>query len=419
MASAVPSVPAGRDAEVIGLVGLAHASSHFFHLVLPPLFPWFMKEFGLSYTQAGFLVTVFFVVSGIGQALAGFVVDRIGARPVLFFGVGSLAVSGIVLGLAGSYAGLVAAAVVAGVGNSIFHPADFTLLNRRVSQARLGHAFSVHGLAGNLGWAAAPVFVVGLAGMLDWHAAAFGASAVGVAVLLLLIARRHVLDDAAAERVVVQPTAAGEQPAASQFSFLSSGAVWMCFLFFFFATSAFGVLQSYGPAIFGHEYGLPLGLATFALSAYLLGAAGGTVLGGFIATRTEENDRVIGAALGVSAVIALLLASGAPPAWSVVALTAGMGLGVGVAGPSRDLLVRKAAMSRFGRTSFGRIYGFVYSGLDIGLAATPLVFGPLLDQGRFAAALIGVAILQTAALVSAARVGQGMRAARLATGVRG
>lgn len=418
MASAAQAVRAGRDAEVIGLVGLAHASSHFFHLVIPSLFPWLMKDFGLSFTQAGFLVSVFFVVSGIGQALAGFVVDRIGARPVLFFGIGTLATSGLALGWAGSYGGLVAAAALAGVGNSIFHPADFTVLNRRVSANRLGHAFSVHGLAGNLGWAATPVFIASIAGAAGWHAAAFAAAAVGFAVLSLLVARRRVLDDRTVAQVVAQTPAAGETRVPSQFSFLASGAVWMCFLFFFFATSAFGVLQSYGPAILGHEYAMALSTSTAALSGYLLGAAAGTVVGGFVASRIEENDRVIGFALGGSAAIALLLASGAPPAWSVVALTAGMGLGVGLAGPSRDLLVRKAATARFGKASFGRIYGFVYSGLDIGLAATPLVFGPLLDHGRFSAALFGVAILQSAALLSAARVGQGVRALRTSSGVQ-
>lgn len=146
-----------RGTEVIALVGLAHGTSHFFHMLLPPLYPWLMRDFSLSFTQAGALMAVFFVVSGIGQALAGFVVDRHGARPVLFFGIATLAASGLVLALANDYPMLVLAAAVAGLGNSIFHPADFTLLNRRVRVTRLGHAFSVHGLAGNLGWATAPL----------------------------------------------------------------------------------------------------------------------------------------------------------------------------------------------------------------------------------------------------------------------
>lgn len=415
MTPAPQDVPLRRDAEVIGLVGVAHASSHFFHLVLPSLFPWFMKDFGLSFTQVGFLVSVFFVISGIGQAVAGFVVDRIGARPVLLFGVKALAVSGLVLGLAHDYAGLVASAAIAGIGNSIFHPADFTLLNRRVSAGRLPHAFSVHGVAGNLGWALAPVFVAGIAALSDWHVAAFGAAAVAGTVLLLLVVRRGVLDDQAIEGVVVRRSGAREPATESPLGFLRSGSVWMCFLFFFFATGAFGLLQSYAPAILGNVYGLPLALATASLTGYLLGSAGGTLIGGFIATRTDNDARVIGVALGGSTVVALALAAGFAPAWSVLGLMALMGLGVGMAGPSRDLLVRKAATSRFGKSSYGRIYGFVYSGLDIGLAATPLVFGPMLDNGHFSAALIGVAVFQLAAMLSAARVGQGVRMARLAS----
>ena len=402
------------DAEVIGLVGLAHGTSHFFHLMLPPLFPWLMKEFSLSFTQVGFLMTVFFVISGIGQALAGFVVDRVGARPVLYFGVGTLAASGLVLGFANGYPALVVAAAVAGTGNSIFHPADFTLLNRRVSPERLGHAFSVHGLSGNLGWAAAPVFMAGIASASDWHAAAFAASAFGLAVLFALIARAPALGDQGAERIVAVPTRTGAGTRPEQLGFLRSGAVWMCFAFFFLATGAFGILQNYAPAILGHVYRLPLALATAGLTAYLLGSAAGMVVGGFAAAHRDNSDVVIAFALGLAAFVALLLASAVVPSWSVIALMAVMGFGVGVAGPNRDLLVRKAATAQFGKASYGRVYGFVYSGLDIGLAATPVVFGPVLDAGRFSAALVGVAALQVAALASALRVGRGARTVQAA-----
>lgn len=413
MGSAVTQgVPLRRDAEVIGLVGIAHASSHFFHLVLPSLFPWLMRDFGLSYTHVGFLVTVFFVISGVGQAVAGFVVDRIGARPVLLFGVGTLALAGVLLGFAGSYGGLIAAAAVAGVGNSIFHPSDFTVLNRCVSGPRLGHAFSVHGLSGNLGWALAPVSMAGIASLADWHTAAFAAGAVECVVLALLVLRREQLDDRAVERSVATLAVVDGQ-VTSQFVFLRSGAVWMCFVFFFCATGAFGVLQSYATSILGQVYAMPIALATTALTAYLLGSAGGILVGGFVASKARDSDRVIAMALGFSAAMALLLATGAPPAWSVLALMAAMGFGAGVAGPSRDLLVRRAATGRFGKVSYGRIYGFVYSGLDIGLAAIPLVFGPMLDRGHFSAALVGVAMLQCAALFSATRVGNGVRARAL------
>jgi MFS family permease len=413
MSAATVGSPARRDVEVISLVGLAHGTSHFFHLMLPPLFPWLMADFSLSYTEAGFLMTVFFVVSGVGQAVAGFVVDRIGARPVLMFGIGTLALSGLVLAAASSYAGLLAAAAVAGAGNSIFHPADFTLLNRRVSSGRLGHAFSVHGLSGNLGWAAGSVVMAGVAAASTWRGAAVVAALIGVAVLTLLLARRRVLADEA-EAAVVAPGMGAAKPAAGAFAFLRSGAVWLCFAFFLITTGAFGVLQNYGPAILHNVYALALPVASVGLTAYLLGSALGVVIGGFIGARFEDSDFVIAPALAVSATTALLLASGLSPTLVILPLMGLIGFGVGVAGPSRDLLVRRAATAQFGATAYGRVYGFVYSGLDIGLAVSPLVFGPLLDAGRYRAPLAGVAVLQVAALLLAVAVGSGTRRLRAA-----
>jgi len=409
MSTTAAPVPVRNDVEVIGLVGLAHGTSHFFHLMLPPLFPWLMKDFSLSYTEAGMLMTVFFVVSGVGQAVAGFVVDRIGARPVLFAGIGMLALSGIVLGVATTYPMLMLAAAVAGCGNSIFHPADFTLLNRRVAQPRLGHAFSVHGLSGNLGWATAPVFMAGIAATAGWHAAGFAAAGVGAVVLAILWWRRDALDDAAAE-VVAPAHEASKLVPAHQLAFLASPAVWLCFAFFFLTTSAFGILQNFAPAILGNVYGVSLVLATAGLTAYLAGSAVGTIAGGFLATRSEHNERVIAVALGLAAAMALLLASGWVSSSLLLPMMAIMGFGVGTAGPNRDLLVRRAATSQFGKASFGRVYGFVYSGLDTGLALSPLFFGPLLDAGRFNAALTAVAVLQAASLLTAMRVGVTARA---------
>jgi FSR family fosmidomycin resistance protein-like MFS transporter len=411
MTAATIGTARGQDAEVISLIGLAHGTSHFFHLMLPPLFPWLMADFSLSFTEAGFLMTVFFVVSGIGQALAGFVVDRIGARPVLMFGIGTLGLSGLVLAAAASYPGLLVAAAVAGVGNSIFHPADFTLLNRRVSGARLGHAFSVHGLSGNLGWAAGSVVMAGVAAASAWRDAALVAALIGFAVLVLLLLRRRVLADGA-EAAVVAPGEDGAKPASGALAFLRSGAVWLCFAFFLITTGAFGVLQNYGPAILHNVYALALPVASMGLTAYLLGSALGMVVGGFVGARFDDSDFVIAPALAVSAATALLLASGLSPTTVILPLMGLIGFGVGVAGPSRDLLVRRAATAQFGAAAYGRVYGFVYSGLDIGLAISPLVFGPLLDAGSYGAPLIGVAVLQVAALLLALGVGSGTRRLR-------
>src|SRR6186997_2693992 len=193
MSVATPTAPASfrSDATVISLVGFAHGTSHFFHFVLPPLFPWLMRDFGLSFTQVGATMTVFFVVSGIGQALAGFVVDRFGALRVLYGGIGLLALAALGIAVSQNLGMLFAAAAVAGLGNSVFHPADFTVLNRKVSTPRLGHAFSVHGLSGSLGWAAAPLFVAAVSETLGWRAAATGASLVGFAALTFLYLNRR------------------------------------------------------------------------------------------------------------------------------------------------------------------------------------------------------------------------------------
>ncbi len=388
------------DLEVISLIGFVHGVSHFFHLLLPPLFPWLMKEFGLSFTGIGVTMTVFFIVSGVGQAMAGFLVDRFGPPRVLGAGIVCFALAGIVLHFATGYPMLIAAAALAGLGNSVFHPADFTVLNHHVSQARLGHAFSVHGLSGNLGWAAAPVFLTGIATVADWRSAALGATLLALIALALLYWRRHALEEPADPHA--EKTGDAAVPA---FAFLASRAVWLCFLFFLLITSAFGAIQNFATPILEAIYGLSLTAAALALSTYLVGGAVGVVLGGFLAQK-NAHDHLIAGALGVAALLAVLLASGLLPQWSVLPLMAGIGFCTGTAGPSRDLLVRRAATARFGKAAFGRVYGFVYSGLDLGLAIAPLAFGGLMDAGRFGEVLIGIAILQALAIFSALWVGK-------------
>ena len=394
--------PARSDVSVIALVGFAHAVSHFFHLVIPLLFPWLMPAFGLTFTQAGVLMTVFFVISGLGQALAGMVVDRTGSKPVLLCGVLLLALSGLLLGAAQNYAMLMLAAGVAGAGNSVFHPADFTIINRRVSKVRLGYAFAVHGLSGNLGWAAAPLLMTMVASNAGWRTAAYIAGGLAVLAFGLLFALRRDLDDEQNSSGTGEMRA--DRVAVSTLSVLSSPAVLLCFVFFFLITAAFGALQNFSVAALKAMYGLSLATAASCLSAYLLGGAVGIAVGGFVASRRAQH-KIIALCLSFGALISLLLASNFVLGWIVLPLMAVMGFGVGIAGPSRDLLVRKAATQGLGEASFGRVYGFVYSGLDIGLATAPLIFGPIMDGGHFGAMWVGVALLQGLAVVSALRVG--------------
>ena len=405
MTSATLSQHPRNDVETIAVVGFVHGVSHFFHLLLPPLFPWLMDDFGLSFTGIGATMTVFFVISGVGQALSGFLVDRLGAARVLGAGIGCFLLAAVLLALAGDYATLVVVAALAGLGNSVFHPADFTVLNRHVSQPRLGHAFAMHGLSGNLGWALAPVFLTSIAASAGWRAAALSAAMVAAAALALLFWRRDALADPPGIAYEVR-----EGEGVSIFAFLGSPAVWMCFAFFFLITTAFGAIQNFATPILQNLHGLSLAVAASALSAYLLGGAAG-ILGGGLLARKGDHERLIALALGAAALLAVALATLPLPSWSVLPLMAGIGFCTGVAGPSRDLLVRRVATSRFGQAAYGRVYGFVYSGLDAGLALAPIVFGVFMDHGRFAQVLIGIAMLQALAIFTALRVGGGETAA--------
>ena len=400
------------DAAVIGLVGFAHGTSHFFQLLMPPLFPWLMREFGLNFTEVAALMTVVFVISGCGQALAGFPVDRFGPWRVLCCGIATLILSALVLSVATSYAQLMLAAVLTGLGNCVFHPADFTLLNRRVSPARLGHAFSIHGLSGYLGWAVIPPLLVGIAGFAGWRSAALAATGVGALSLALLWRHKRLLDDRTDLNHEHAAEAAAAPPSSRSFDFLRSRPVWLCFSFFVVATMALGVLQNFAPVLLREVYGLSLNISTSCLTAYLLGSAGGMASGGFLAAR-GAHERVIAAALGTAAAVALLLASGIVPWWAVPVIMAVMGFGVGLAGPSRDLLVRRAATQSIGRAAFGRVYGFVYSGMDAGFSLVPLIVGPLLDTGHYSLVLYAIALLQFLAVAAALMVGAGSRPASM------
>ncbi|ANQ85764.1 putative fosmidomycin resistance protein [Azoarcus olearius] len=389
--------PVRHDAGVIAVVAFAHGTSHFFQLVLPSLFPWLMRDFGLDFTGVGLAMTAFFVVSGLGQAAAGFAVDRFGAFRVLCAGLACLGVAALLVAVAQGLAGLVLAALVAGAGNAVFHPADFSLLNRKVSEGRLGHAFSAHGLSGSLGWALAPVFVVGLATTFGWRWAAVGAAVVALLAIVGLVAARGWLADGA-ERAATR-RAGGAQ--ASSFDFLGVPAVWLCFLFFFFTTMAFGAFQNYGTPLLQALFDLTLAAAASGITAFLLAAAGGMFLGGFIAARYAAHDRLVAVFLGGAALIAVILAAGVLPTAAALPALAGIGFCTGVAGPSRDILVRRAAVARFGAGAYGRIYGLVYSGIDAGMALAPLAFGPLMDSRRFWMVMAGVAVLQIGAVVVA------------------
>jgi MFS family permease len=417
-AAALPAaaVPARADFSVIGLVGLAHGTSHFFHMLLPPLFPVFIRDFGLSYSQLGLLVTLFFVISGVGQALSGFLVDRIGARPVLFAALGCFVAASLAAATAQGAAGLALAAALAGLGNAPFHPADFTILNKRVSQARLGHAFSVHSITGNLGWAVAPVFLVGvgeLAG--NWRAAYLGTALWALAVLAVLALNRHTIDDRQGQWAHEGGKARGAGAAAASpehaLAFLKLPSVWLCFSFFFWSTAAISAIQSFASPALARIYTLPLATTALVVTGYMLFGAAGMVVGGFVVGKAKRLEQTIALAMAGAAVLLLLVATGWLPGWLACGVAAAAGFGTGLAGPSRDMLIKRAAPP--GAT--GRVYGTVYSGLDLGFALGAPVFGWLLDHGQPQAIFVGAALTLLAGVASAGLVARRVRPPAAAT----
>lgn len=398
LAASGRDVPLRQDAAVIGLVGLAHASSHFAHLLLPLLFPVFMREFGLSYSQLGLLMSVFFVVSGLGQAGAGFVVDRFGARRVLFAAEGLFIAACLMASVAHGYGGLLLVAALAGLGNAPFHPVDFTILNQRVSAPRLGHAFSAHGLTGNLGWAVAPVFLVGLGSVLGWRGAYVAAALMYATVLTLLALQR---DKLRTEVVVRQP----QQQAGGDLAFLKLPVVWWCFAFFMFSTMTLALVQNYAVSLLQALHGASMEAATLTLTAYMLCAALGIFVGGFVAARHVDSDRVVALCMAGAAVLMLLCGSGWLGSTGTMTVLAITGFAIGIGGPSRDMMVKKATP----KGATGRVYGTVYSGFDVGFAVAPLMFGALMDRGWYSATFFVAALVLLLSVGAAAGVGRRVR----------
>ena len=393
------TVPFKQDAGVIGLVGMAHLISHFSQLLLAPLFPWLKTEFNVSYAELGFLMTVFFVVSCAVQAASGFVVDRFGPRPVLFAGLALIGVSAFGYALSTSYWMLAGAAVIGGIGNGVFHPVDYTLLNRKVSAPRLGHAYSVHGITGSLGWALAPAMLVPLTLAFSWRVALMAAGTLAFVVLAVQLWNRDKL------LLTMAPATQGAAVQDNSLSFLKIPAVWMCFTFFFWYAGVLSVIQTFAPEAARQLHDVPLPLVAMCLTIYMLGSASGMVLGGFLAADAARCERIVGTGFGIAAIVALLLALGDYPAWLVPVLFGVMGFASGMAGPSRDLLVKRSTPDN----ASGRVYGVVYAGLDIGQAVTPLVFGMLMDHGQYRSVLLGLVLLQGVLVASAFKVRKARR----------
>lgn len=374
-----------RDVRIIGLIGTAHFFSHFFQLTLPPLFPLLKDVFGVPYVALGLAVSVFYGGSGIGQTLSGFLVDRVGALRVLMAGMGVLAGAIALAGLVPSYWFLLPVALLAGLGNSVFHPADYSILNASVDPRRIGRGYSVHAISGNLGWAVAPTVVFALTAHFGWRAALVTVGGLGLAMVVVLATQGGVFTGAHG--------GARRAGGVTDVRVLLTAPVLAAFAYFALIATALVGMQTFGVTGLMRVYETPMALATAALTAFLLGGAAGILGGGFLADRTSRHDVVAVSGLIGAAILILLVGTGGVGPSRLPLLLAAAGFCQGVTAPSRDMLVRAATPPG----ASGKVFGFVYSGLDLGSCLVPVAFGWMLDHRdpRMLFVAVGVLLLCT------------------------
>ncbi len=379
--------------RIIGLIGTAHAFSHFFQLALPPLFPLLRVEFDVSWTLLGLLVGTFYAGSAITQFTAGFVVDRAGARPVLLSGLALLACGTILASMAPGAYWLFPISALMGIGNGVFHPADFAILNANVAPKRLGYAYSTHGIGGNLGYALSPVVSFTLAAAYGWRVALAVMGVAGLVALGVLASQRALL-------VSHRSNDAHGHDLRGSFKLFLQPAIVLCFGYFVAQTMASVGLQTFLPSALNTGLAVPLGLATSAVTAYLLGGTAGIAAGGYFATRTARHDRIAATGLLTGAGLLALVATGAVSHQLIIPVFVLTGFAMGSTGPSRDLIVRNATP----KGASGRVYGFVYSGLDLGAMVGPIWFGLLLDHGLARQMFFVVSVLLVVAVSTVLQV---------------
>jgi FSR family fosmidomycin resistance protein-like MFS transporter len=385
-----------REHTAIWLVGGAHMVSHFYHLVLPPLFLLIKPALGVSYAELGFVMTVYFVATLITQMPIAMMVDRVGAKIVLIFG---LLLHGGAIALAGlfpSYEMLLVAFFLGGIGNSVFHPADLSILSASVRDSHQGRAFAVHTFTGSIGYACAPLVMVALAGLFGWQGALIVAGSAGVVMgLAILLAGGEMRDYAGSAAPSVDGKA--EEPKKADWRIVLTRPM-ILFFVFYIATSASGTgMTNFGAVALPVVYGMTAELANTLLTVFLIAAILGALPGGWIADRARREDLVIMACFLAMALSLFVLALGDIGLWLIVVTLIISGFMRGLYNASRDILVRRAAPAG----SVGTAFGFVTLGYTIGQGGTPVVYGWLMDQGHGQGVFImaGVAALIATAIV--------------------
>jgi MFS transporter, FSR family, fosmidomycin resistance protein len=364
----------GRSHEhrAIALVSSAHFVNHFQNLVLPPLFPFLKATLGIGFVQLGLALTVANVLSVVAQLPVGYLVDRIGSRRMLVLGLGVSATAFILLGLSPSYARLLLATALLGLANSVFHPADYALLAARIAPARVGRAFSIHTFSGFLGSAIAPVTVLALAAKAGLTFALIASGSLALAAALPLAGIRGVDNLPATGHTGATSTAAP----LGLTSILTPAIIALTGFFALLSLSGSGI-SNFSVAALTSGFGMPLSVASLALTVYLAMQALGVLAGGFIADKTRRHAEVAALGYGINAAIVLAIATLRLGAAPLIAAMGCAGLLGGLIMPSRDMLVRAAAPPG----AMGRTFGVVTSGFNIGGMVGPLMFGFIMDRG--------------------------------------
>lgn len=383
------------DVKVISLIGVAHFFSHFYILVLPPLFPILKDAFGVSYVELGLFVMAFSGATGVSQIVCGYLVDRIGAKGILIAGLALEGLAFLAIGLTGSYWAVLALMTVAGIANGVYHPADYAILSASVSERRMGRAFSLHTFTGFFGGAVVPPTIIGLAYVFGWQTGVALCGAAGIAAALaLLVFGRSLKHEPGADRR--RKPGAKAEAAATPVSILLSPPILMCLVFFTLLALSQGGINQFLVVTLNALYGTPVEAATFALTSYLFGTAGGILIGGQIADRTRHHNRVAAICFLLTAAAVLVVGSVALPLWLLIALMVAQGIAQGIIMPSRDMLVRSVTPPG----AMGKVFGFVSSGFSIGGIVSPLLFGFLLDQGHPSVVFYAVAAFMVISLVT-------------------
>ncbi len=374
----MPALARGpRGLRVLAVIGSGHALSHFYLLALPPLFPLIKAEFGVSYAELGLLLTLFNSATGAAQIPAGFLTDRVGARTLLLVGLALMAAAIGLLGFSASYAMMLLLVVVAGIGNSVVHPTDYVIMSGSIAPHWLARAFGIHTFAGHVGFTLAPIVMVGLAALAGWRGALMAAGLLALPVLLGLVLFGRDLEGAARPRVRQDAGAALPRSADSRRLFLSAPILLLLLFYMLMAMVTSGV-QSFSVTALVTVQGIDLGAANSVLTAFLITSSAGILLGGLLADRTRRYVLLSALAFGGAGLMLLLPGMIALPALALTLLFGLAGLLQGSVRPARDMMVR--AVTPPGAT--GRVFAFVMTGLNVGAAITPLLFGLILDLGE-------------------------------------